>query len=505
MNAQMKPSSEVRSEVQAAFERLALRAPALVETSAAQRIAKLQKLLQATLDARPQIHVAVRKELGLCDTDIDAQLLMIKGEIEFFVKHLKRWMRRVPVKGSLMTLGKKSYIQYEPKGLVLNLATWNAPYCISLVPAIGALAAGNAVVIKPSELAPHSAQVIADIVKAAYAEDECTVLQGGAEVAQELLALPFNHIFYIGGHQVGRLVMKAAAEHFASVTLEMGGKNPTIVDASADLEDAARKIAWGRLSNAGQVCIAPDYALVHASIEKPFTEALQRAMTAMFNADGRGFDQSAEYPRIINSRHFERVRDLIEDARTKGAAISFGGDTKAEQRFIAPTIISRVSEQMKVMSDEIFGPVIAIVPFNTRDDVIRTVRRRPKPLALYIYARDRAEIEFYLKHTTSGSTVVNHNMIQSGTNPNLPFGGVNASGIGRIGGWQSFAETSNARSVVEEGPPLDKNPNAFFPPYTEKYKKTAGSMLKRPIVVPDAVIRAINGLIKVTSAFSRKP
>ncbi|MDB5988238.1 MAG: aldehyde dehydrogenase family protein [Nevskia sp.] len=500
MNAQMKESSAV----QMAFERAAARAPALIETTAEQRIAKLQKLLQATLAARPQIHAAVRKELGLCDTDIDAQLLMIKGEIEFFVKHLKRWMRRAPVMGSLMTLGKKSYIQYEPKGVVLNLATWNAPYAICLVPAIGALAAGNAVIIKPSELAPHSAQVVADIVEAAYAADECTVLQGGAEVAQELLALPFNHIFYIGGHQVGRLVMKAAAEYFASVTLEMGGKNPTIIDASADIEDAARKIAWARLSNAGQVCIAPDYALVHASIEQPFIEALQRAMTAMFNADGRGFDQSPEYPRIINPRHFERVKDLIEDARSKGATISFGGETKAEQRFIAPTIISKVSEQMKVMSEEIFGPVIAIVPFSTREDVIRTIKRRPKPLALYIYARDREEIDYYLKHTTSGSTVVNHNMIQSGTNPHLPFGGVNASGIGRIGGWQTFAETSNARSVIEEGPPLDKNPNAFFPPYTDKYKKMAGSMLQRPIVVPDVVIHAINGVIKLTSSFSRK-
>ena len=500
MNAQMKLSSPV----QQAFERIAARAPALIDTTAEQRIAKLQKLLQATLDARPQIHAAVRQELGLCDTDIDAQLMMVKGEIEFYVKHLKKWMRRMPVKGSLMTLGKKSYIQYEPKGVVLNLATWNAPYAICLVPAIGALAAGNGVIIKPSELAPYSAQVVADIVRSAYAEDECTVLQGGAEVAQELLALPFNHIFYIGGHQVGRLVMKAAAEHFASVTLEMGGKNPTIVDASADIEDAARKIAWGRLSNAGQVCIAPDYALVHTSIEKPFIEALQRAMTAMFNADGRGFEQSKEYPRLINPRHFERVKDLIDDARAKGATISFGGDTHAEARFISPTIISNVSEQMKVMSDEIFGPVIAVVPFSTRDDVLRTIRRRPKPLALYIYAKDREEIDFYLQHTTSGSTVVNHNMIQSGTNPNLPFGGVNASGIGRLGGWYTFNECSNTRAIVEEGPPLDKNPNAFFPPYTDKYKKMAGSMLTRPIVVSDALINVINGVIKVTSSFSRK-
>ncbi|MFI4979208.1 MAG: aldehyde dehydrogenase family protein [Nevskiales bacterium] len=500
MNAVLKESSVVR----AAFERIAARAPALVETTAEQRIAKIRKLLAAILEARPKIHEAVRKELGLCDTDIDAQLLMVKAECEFIIKHLAQWMRRQPVKGSLMTLGKKSYIQYEPKGVVLNLATWNAPYAISFVPALGAIAGGNGVIIKPSELAPHSAQVIADIVRAALPEDEATVLQGGPEVAQELLAQPFNHIFYIGGHQVGRLVMRAAAEYFASITLEMGGKNPTIVDASADIEDAARKISWGRLSNAGQVCIAPDYALVHESVQQPFVEALKRSMTAMYNADGKGFDRSPEYPRIINQRHFERIRDLIEDARAKGATIAFGGDYKAEERFIAPTVITNVTDDMKIMHDEIFGPVIAVVPFRQREDVLRMVRSKPKPLALYVYAKDRTEIEYYLRHTTSGSTVVNHNMIQSGTNPCLPFGGVNASGIGRLGGWYTFNETSNARAVVEEGPPLDKNPNAFFPPYTDKYRKMANAMLGRPIVVADGLVSAINGMIRVGSFFSKK-
>jgi aldehyde dehydrogenase (NAD+) len=500
MNAVLKPSTDVQS----IFDRVAAHAPSLIETTAEQRIAGLQKLLKVTLDSRPAIHAAANKELGLCTTDIDAQLLMVKAEIEFVTKHLKKWMRRAPVMGSLMTLGKKSYIQYEPKGVVLNLATWNAPICIGLIPAIGALAAGNAMILKPSELAPHSAQVLADIIAAAYPDDVFTVIQGGPDVAQELLRQPFNHIFYIGGHVVGRLVMKAAAEHFASVTLEMGGKNPTIVDASADIEDAARKIAWGRLSNAGQVCIAPDYALVHSSVEKPFVEALKRAMTAMFNADGKGFDQSKEYPRVINNRHLDRIKDLIDDARAKGATIAFGGETRAADRYMAPTIVTNVSDDMKIMHDEIFGPAIAVMPFDNREDVIRIIRRRPKPLALYIYAKDRGQIDYFLTHTTSGSTVVNHNMIQSGTNPHLPFGGVNGSGIGRIGGWQTFAETSNARSVVEEGPPLDKNPNAFFPPYTDKYRKMAGSMLARPIVVPNAVIHAINGIIKVTSAFSRK-
>lgn len=490
------------SDVRPAFERLAARAPSLVHSTAEERVGKLQKLLQVTLDARERIRAAAREELGLCDTDIDQQLLMIKAEIEFVSKHLKEWMRPESVKGSLMTLGKKSYIRYEPKGVVLNLATWNAPFAIGLVPSIGALAAGNAVLLKPSELAPRSAEVLAQIIAEAYPSDEFTVLQGGPELAQTLLQEPFNHIFYIGGHAVGRLVMKAAADHFASVTLEMGGKNPTIIDASADLEATARKIAWGRLSNAGQVCIAPDYALVHASVERDFVEALKRAIQSMYDPQGSGFENDPHYPRIINERHFDRVRALIEDAREKGARIEFGGDAIREQRYIAPTIVGGVTEDMKIMHDEIFGPAIAVVPWSRREEAVEIIRRRPKPLALYIYARDRDAIDWFLEHTTAGSTVVNHNMIQSGTNPNLPFGGVNASGMGRIGGRYTFNECSNIRSVIEDGPPVG-DPDMMFPPYSEKYKKMAGSMLERPIVVSDAVVRAINGVIRVTGVFRR--
>src|SRR3569833_277376 len=269
MNAVMKAASPIRS----LFEGLAANAPALAETTVEQRIAKLQKLLKATLDARPAILEAGRKELGLLDTDIDAQLMMVKGEVEFAAKHLKSWVGRHEVQGTVMTLGKKSYVQYEPKGVVLTMGAWNAPIAISLVPAIGAIAAGNAVLLKPSELAPHSAKVLAEVIAKTFAKDEFAVVEGGPEVAQEVLQMPFNHIFFIGGRAVGRLVMRAAAENFASVTLEMGGKNPVIVDKSADLEEAGRKLSWGRLANAGQVCVAPDYALVHESIERPFIDS----------------------------------------------------------------------------------------------------------------------------------------------------------------------------------------------------------------------------------------
>ena len=494
MSAVLKEVSSLRS----VFERLAARAPALREAGAAQRVEKLKKLLKATMEARPAILAAAKKELRLTDVDIDAQLLMVKSECEFICRNLETWMRRETVPGTLMTVGKTCYVQYEPKGVVLNLATWNAPIAIGFVPLMGAMAAGNACLLKPSELAPHSAQVLADIVRAALPEDEFAVVQGGAEVAQELLTLPFNHIFYIGGHAVGRLVMRAAAEHFASVTLEMGGKNPTIVDKSAELESAARKIAWGRVANCGQVCLAPDYALVHESVFRPFVDALGRALNAQYNADGTGFDKSAYLPRIVNARHFQRIKGLLDDAVAKGAKIECGGQTNGDDLFIAPTILSNVKPEMRIMQEEIFGPIICVLPFARREDVVREIGTRPKPLGLYIFATDRAEIDWYLNHTTSGSSVVNHNLIQSGTNPHLPFGGSNASGIGRLGGRFSFLDCSNQRAVVEDGPSLPGvDPNMMFPPYSKKYQDSIAWMLGNSPNVPQGMLKFLGGLARL--------
>ncbi len=491
MNAVLK---EPNTSISSLFARLAAKAPALRETTAEQRVEKLKKLLKATLDARPAILAAGKKELRLVDLDIDAQLLMVKSECDFICRNLAKWMERETVQGTLMTVGKKCYVQYEPKGVVLNLATWNAPIAIGFVPLMGAIAAGNACALKPSELAPHSAQVLADIVAKVFPEDEFAVLQGGPEVAQELLRQPFNHIFYIGGHAVGRLVMKAAAEHFASVTLEMGGKNPTIIDKSADLEDAARKIAWGRVANCGQVCLAPDYALVHESVMRPFIEALGKAMTAMYNSAGTGYDKSEYVPRIVNQRHFQRIKALIDDAMAKGAKVEHGGQTNEADLFIAPTILSNMKPEMKIMQEEIFGPIICVMPFSQREEVPQEINKRPKPLGSYIFAKDREAIDWFLNHTTSGSAVVNHNLIQSGTNPHLPFGGANASGIGRIGGKFSFLDCSNQRAVVEDGKGIG-DPNMMFPPYSKKYEEAIGWMLNKGMNLPNWAINLTNKLV----------
>ncbi|HXY75937.1 MAG TPA: aldehyde dehydrogenase family protein [Steroidobacteraceae bacterium] len=464
-------------DVNTRFAALSEGARNLAAASGAERAERLRRMLAAVLANKTRFYEAAHEELKACDLDVAAQLVMLKSEVDWAAKHVSAWMKPHRVRNSAATFGKKCYILYEPKGVVLNLSTWNAPVCIGLVPAVAAIAAGNSVALKPSELAPHSARVLREVLEVTLPQNEFAVFEGGPEVAQALLALPFNHIYYTGGQRVGRLVMKAAAEHFAGVTLEMGGKNPAIVDASAAIDNAAKKIAWGRIANAGQVCVAPDYVLAHQSVFDATVAALVKAIGAMYNANGAGFDQSPELLRIINDQHFTRVAGLLKDARDKGAEFQCGGELRAADRFVAPVVLTNVTEEMLVMQEEIFAPILPVIPFRERSEAIEIIQRRPKPLALYIFAREREAIDYFLRHTSAGSTVVNHNLIQSGTNPRLPFGGVNHSGMGRIGGEQGFREMSNARSVVEQ--PLGFLDLTFnLPPYSKTYRNLIERALK---------------------------
>lgn len=489
--------------IRATFDKVRALAPALVDTSAEQRIAKIQRLMKTLMKYREQIYESGRLERGLSPPDMDGELVMLKFEAEFIAKNLKDWMTSKPAPPSLMTLGKKCYVRYEPKGAVLVLPSWNAPYVIGFLPVLGAIAAGNSIILKPSELSPHSSALCARIVAEAFPNGEITCIEGGAEAAQALLACPFNHIFYIGNNHVGRIVMKAAADHFASVTLEMGGKNPSIIDKSADVEDAALKTSWGRMCNAGQACIAPDYVLVHESVARRYTDALVREIAAMYNPKGTGFENNPEFPRIINARHFERIKGLIDDAKAKGATFECGGEYRADDRYIAPSVVTGVTEDMRLMKEEIFGPVIAVIPYKTREEATAYIAARDKPLALYVFSKDREATDYFINHTTSGSSVVNHNVVQSGTNPHLPFGGVNSSGIGRMVGFATFNECSNARAIVEEGPPL-MDPRDMFPPLTVKYKKQLSDLLGREKPIPGFVVPMVSGIIKLRTMFSSK-
>ena len=387
-------------------------------------------------------------------------------------------MKPEKVKNSLNTMGKRCEVRRQSKGVVLNLSAYNAPTAECIVPMIPAIAAGNAVAIKPSEHAPHSAQIVQEIINKALPQDEVEVFQGGVEVSQELLSLPFNHIYYTGGMAVGKIVMKAAADHFASITLEMGGKSPVIIDETANLENAATKLAWGRVMNAGQVCIAPDYVIVHESLKDAFLTLIKQKIDALYNADGKGLENSKYVPRIINERHSKRIKALVDNALEKGATLVCGGGSDVTDRYIEPTVLTDMSEDMDIMKEEVFGPVLSVVTYNRREEVLEIINRRPSPLALYIYSTDDNAIDYFLTNTSSGSAVVNNNCIQSGTNPRLAFGGVGSSGMGRIGGFEGFRSMSNERSVVHQ--PLDRFRDMLImlPPYSERYNNLIMKALK---------------------------
>ena len=467
------------SELKVRFDALKANTLNLRNSSATERAEKIKALWGAVVDRKEDLFKAGADERNVHALDIAGELVMIKAEADFTAKHLAGWMKPQRVKNTMFTMGKKCEIRYQSKGVVLNFPAYNAPTAEAFVPMISAVAAGNAVVIKPSEHAPASAQIIEEIVQSVFAADEAFVVQGEVETAQELLSLPFNHIYYTGGNTVGKIVMKAAADHFASVTLEMGGKSPVIVDETASLDNATKKIAWGRVMNAGQVCVAPEYVIAHENIVDEFTGLITSQIEALYNSEGTGLENSEFVPRIINERHQGRIQKLIDDAKSKGAKVVYGGGGNQAERYIEPTVLSGMTEDMEIMQEEVFGPVLSILTYQNREDVIDLIAKRPNPLALYIYSTNDANIEYFLTNTSSGSAVVNNNCIQAGGNPNLPFGGVGASGMGRAGGFRGFVEMSNERSIVHQ--PLDRFRDFMmqFPPYSERYNNIIMKGLKK--------------------------
>lgn len=459
--------------VKSTFERLRAGAAEFARTTGAERIAKLQRLQQAVMNHLDEIDAAGEAEINMSGL---GQLLPLKEEIAWACANLEQWMKPEQADPAPGLMGRRGYVHYEPKGVVLHLATWNAPVLISLSPAVSMIAAGNTVMIKPSELAPRSAEIVKKIVEEAFTPDEVAVVLGGPEVAQEALSLPFNHVCYVGGTRVGRIVMKAAADHFAGVTLELGGKNPVIIDKSADIQDAAKKIAFGRSLMAGQICLAPDYILVPTELKDSLVQALSANFKAMYDPAGDGVKKSADYSRIINPHHTKRIAGLIEDAKKKGAKIAFGGEVDEGERFIGPTIITDVTSEMEIAFEETFGPVLSIMTYNTPEEALNEMAKRPKPLGLYIFAKDRAAIDYFLNNTRSGSAAVNNTITQANI-PTLPFGGCNHSGIGRLGGHAGFNEFSNGRAVVEDPIDPSQGPPAFYPPFPAETKMFIRHML----------------------------
>ena len=411
------------------------------------RRAQLERLKALVEENEDAIAEALHADLG--KSGFEARMTetgTVLAEIGHTQSHLKAWMQPKKISTPLSNQPGHSRIVYEPLGVVLIMAPWNYPVNLVLTPLIGAIAAGNCAAIKPSEVSSHTSALLARLIPAYLDPDAFKVFQGGADVSTALLEERFDHIFFTGSEQIGRIVMTAAAKHLTPVTLELGGKSPCIVHEDCDLATAARRVAWGKFLNAGQTCIAPDYVLVHESVADAFIEKLGTSIRKFFGKDAKS---SPDYPRIISERHFDRVAGLIE-----GGKIAIGGESDRTEKYIAPTVLTEVDPEAAVMREEIFGPVLPVISYRTIDDAIRFVTSRPKPLALYLFAKSAEIQQQVIGRTSSGGACINDVVMHLAV-PELPFGGVGPSGMGAYHGRASFDTFSHARAVLTKSEHLD--------------------------------------------------
>ncbi len=437
----------INTDLNTLFKSQVAKALQLKKSTAADRIAKLNTLKTAITEASNDILAALYSDFKKPAEEAILEISPITDEIDFTIAFLESWMQPqiTTTPDAMGGAAGVSKIILEPKGVCLFITPWNYPFLLTFRPLVSCIAAGNTAIIKPSELTPHSSTLIREIIEKAFPEDELAVVEGGGEVATELLALPFHHIFYTGGSKIGKIIMKAAANYLASVTLELGGKSPAIIDDSADFADAAGKIAWGKYFNCGQTCIAPDYVMVSEDKKDEFIATMKGTIEAMFGADGPGAS-SEKYARMVNSRHYVRVKNLLDDAKNNGANVVTGGATDDTENYIAPTLLDNVSTDSTIMKEEIFGPVLPVITYKNINEAIEYVNNNERPLALYVFGTDKNATNHVIQNTTAGGSVVNH-VIMHYFSPYLPFGGVGNSGSGRGNGYFGFLDFSNQRPV----------------------------------------------------------
>lgn len=475
----MLPIDDTTPElIQHLFARQEPTALALRESTAKQRIDKLKRLRDALLQRREAWIAAFETDLRKPPLEVDlTELLPVIDEARHAISHLARWMRPRRVAATLTTLGTTARVLCQPRGRCLIIGPWNYPVNTLLGPLVSAIAAGNTVILKPSEFTPHVNAVVAELIAEVFDPAEIAVVQGGAVTAQHLLALPFDHVFFTGSPAVGKIVMAAAAQHLTSVTLELGGKSPAIVDETADVERAADLILWGKLTNAGQTCVAPDHVFVHRSVRECFVRRCRETIEARYGASDAAVAASPDLARMITPRHAGRLGALIDDARARGATVLAGGAHDAASRYVAPTLLGDVPAEARIASEEIFGPVLPIETFDTLDVVIRRINASPKPLALYVFSQRKRAAARVIEQTSSGGVCVNH-CVQQYAHAGLPFGGVNHSGIGSAHGVFGFNAFSHQRAVLAAG--RLTLVSLFYPPYTG-WKTGLGRRLVRTL------------------------
>jgi aldehyde dehydrogenase (NAD+) len=437
-----------QSHIQRVFDSQAATAIRLRNSSAQERIAKIRRLRDAVIAHKEDWYRAAHNDFKKPAGEVDlAEILPVCVEANDAIRHLKKWMKPSRVWPTLLTLGTRAHVQYSPRGRCLIIGPFNYPVNLTLGPLVSAIAAGNTAIVKPSELTPHLSAMVCQVIREVFTEDEVAIFEGEADVSQALLALPFDHIFFTGSPMIGKYVMTAAAKHLSSVTLELGGKSPTIIDESADLQLAATNVMWAKFANAGQTCIAPDHVFVHESVKEAWVACCRQELSKAYGTTMAAQNASPDLARIVNARHTSRIKALLDDANAHGARTLIGGGANESDCFIQPTLLDQVGDGARIMDEEIFGPLLPIIEYRDLDEVITRVNAGPKPLALYVYSRNNEHIDRVLNSTVSGGACVNHALMQF-LHGRLPFGGVNNSGIGNAHGHYGFKAFSHERGVV---------------------------------------------------------
>lgn len=426
----------------------------------ATRKAVLKKLKKLVTEQEQRIFDAIAADFSKPEAEsFVSETGYIIGEIDQALREIDYWVKPERVESSMLTFPSKSYIYKEPYGITLVIAPWNYPFNLAIAPLIAAVAAGNTVILKPSELSPNTSALIADLINSNFEQEYLYAIEGGVEVTQKLLAQKNDYIFFTGSPQVGKIVMKAAAEHLTPVTLELGGKSPVIVDETAAINLAAKRIVFGKCFNAGQTCIAPDYLLVHSSKKQELITVLQKQLDQQYGKDRKA---SADFARIINEKHFNRLIAYLNDGE-----VVIGGEIDASERYIAPSVIEVKDLESSIMQEEIFGPILPLVTYNTLDEVVEIIRNREKPLAFYHFTKSTKNREYLLKQIQFGGGTIN-DTIEHFVNPALPFGGIGPSGIGAYHGQFGFETFSHKKAVLKKSSWIDLP--LKYPPYGAKLK-----------------------------------
>jgi aldehyde dehydrogenase (NAD+) len=453
-----------KAELEALFRAQGEKRWEIAATSAAQRIDKLKRLRAGIALRQDELFDALWKDYH--KPRMEAWLTEAYAsieEIDFAIKGLRSWMKDKRAPGAFTLPLSRSYLRHEPKGRVLIMSPWNYPFQLMIAPLTSAIAAGNVVIAKPSNKTPATSAFIASLLGEAFPVDEVAVVEGpGSVLGELLLELPFDHVFFTGSPKVGAHVGESAARMHAGLTLELGGKSPTIILPGADLSDAAKKVAWGKYMNAGQTCVAPDYLFCPRDQVAAFAAAMRREVERAYGPDESARRASKDFARIVDVAACRRHESLVKDAIAQGAKLEFGGTFDAEERYASPTLLTGVKAGMAIMDEEIFGPILPVLAYDSIEEVLAFVQARPKPLALYVFGRDRRAIREVLGRTTSGSACAN-NLILQIENLNVPFGGIGMSGTGNYHGFYGFRAFSHERNYMLQGP-IDLTAS-FYPPY----------------------------------------